>query len=239
MMRTHPTQLDYFHEAIRNQPLDESACMEWPFTLTHHGYGCLNYRANAESPWKNMMTHRLAYIVCCGPIPPGRWCICHHCDNPKCFRPSHLFLGTDAANHRDCIRKGRRVNPDQRGEANGNNKLTEAQIREMNALYLSGRNKTDIAKQFGVTAVLLSRIAKRKAWAHLTDLSWDGIKHKLSDRMVREMNVLFHKGITQRAIADRYGISVSQMERIAGGKDWTHLTDLSWTRDRLKRIRLA
>jgi hypothetical protein len=238
MMRTHPTQLDHFHKAIRNQPPDESTCIEWPFTLTHHGYGYVRYRETAEASWKNMMTHRLAYALYCKAIPPGRWCICHHCDNPKCFRPSHLFLGTDADNHHDCMRKGRRVDPPRYGEYGTHRKLTEAQVREINALYLSGRTKVSLAKEFGITGAHMVAIIKGKAWSHLTDLSWDGaygVKRKLSEGVIREMNALFHTGITQKAIANRYGISASQLERIAGGKDWAHLSDLVWTRDRLKR----
>lgn len=33
---------------------------------------------------------------------------CHHCDNGRCFRPTHLFVGTSADNAQDCINKGRR-----------------------------------------------------------------------------------------------------------------------------------
>lgn len=55
------------------------------------------------------------------------------------------------------------------GGANGNAKLTEAQVREIIAelLKVPRRTQASIAEQFGVTQVSISRIARRKGWAYL------------------------------------------------------------------------
>ncbi len=50
--------------------------------------------------------HRIAYALAFGPIPADLF-VCHHCDNPQCVRPDHLFLGTQADNVKDMWAKGR------------------------------------------------------------------------------------------------------------------------------------
>lgn len=70
---------------------------------------------------KRVMIHRLAWEAHnAEPIPEGML-LCHHCDNPACFNPHHLFLGTQKDNMRDKINKGRaryrcKIDKEQRKE---------------------------------------------------------------------------------------------------------------------------
>jgi hypothetical protein len=74
----------------------------WPWTRGHfaEGYGAVKWADKTRG------THRVAWMVTYGPIPP-RICVLHHCDNRPCCRPDHLFLGTKGDNARDMTAKGR------------------------------------------------------------------------------------------------------------------------------------
>lgn len=98
--------------------------------------------------------------------------VLHHCDNPPCCRPSHLFLGTPADNMADMDRKGRRRTGNCAGEANGRAKLTEAQVQAIRAEYAAAPRKvrirrgslSDIAARYGVTTTMIGYVVKRKFW---------------------------------------------------------------------------
>lgn len=51
---------------------------------------------------------RVSWAIHNGPVPDGLW-VLHHCDNPDCTNPSHLYLGTPRENVRDMLERGRAV----------------------------------------------------------------------------------------------------------------------------------
>ena len=99
------------------------ACWPWLLSRWKAGYGKITVRG------KSRKAHRVAYTKSVGVIPDGL-CICHHCDNPPCCNPKHLFAGTEQDNTDDKCRKGRQptglkngayTKPESRprGDANG------------------------------------------------------------------------------------------------------------------------
>jgi HNH endonuclease len=78
-----------------------SVCWLWIAGRSGHRYGKLR--------WDNRIVaaHRVSYLIHYGPIPSGKY-ICHHCDNPICVNPYHLYLGSALENNRDTLRRQRR-----------------------------------------------------------------------------------------------------------------------------------
>lgn len=56
----------------------------------------------------NIPAHRLSYYLNFG-IDPKELQVLHHCDNPRCVNPTHLFLGTNKDNIDDKVKKGRQA----------------------------------------------------------------------------------------------------------------------------------
>jgi hypothetical protein len=135
--------------------IDKSGdCWNWTAALHGKGYGAVQFEGRIQN------AHRVIWKLVNGPIPSG-YEICHKCDNPRCCRPDHLFLGTSSENKADCIAKGRHA----RGERNGRSVLSQLIV---SSIIADSRSQQDIAASFGINQSTVSRLKTRKRWKHLT-----------------------------------------------------------------------
>lgn len=79
-------------------------CWEWQGALSFHGYG--RVQSTKVLGRGSLSAHRISWIITFGWIDP-MLSILHRCDNRKCVKPTHLFLGTQHENVLDMVSKGR------------------------------------------------------------------------------------------------------------------------------------
>jgi len=105
----------------------------------------------------------MSFIIKYGEIQEGL-CVLHHCDNPSCVNPEHLFLGTNQDNSDDMKQKGRQARIS--GESHWKSKLTDKQVCEIRKRYSpwgkGGEKSSTLAKEFGVSPSLIIYIVNNK-----------------------------------------------------------------------------
>lgn len=181
-----PKQIAYFWTKVARGA--ENECWPWLGHQTPDGYGRVFRQPHR---W---LSHRLSFVLNGGVLTDDQPIVCHHCDNPPCCNPAHLFAGTQADNIADRHIKGRTasgpnssailhpesrprganhplvINPDfaARGEQNGNAVLTASIVSEIRRRYNeTGDSIRAIALQFGISRQNIKFIVTRQTWKHV------------------------------------------------------------------------
>lgn len=132
--------------------LQGDGCWPWTASVDRWGYGHIRINGRLQR------AHRVAWELCFGPIPEGV-CVLHTCDNPRCVRPIHLFLGSQADNSRDKAKKGRAA-----GERNPGAKLTATDVVEIRQRRRASALHRELAADFNVHRTTISNILSGKNW---------------------------------------------------------------------------
>jgi transposase-like protein len=86
----------------------------WSFVRKTHEHGCWTWTGITDlkgyGRWGRKIASRQSWELANGPILDGLW-VLHHCDNPPCVNPRHLYLGTVVENGRDAATRGRAHRP--------------------------------------------------------------------------------------------------------------------------------
>ena len=133
-------------------------CWNWTAVKGKEGYGHFKYKG------RQTQAHRMAWILTNGPIPDN-FHVLHHCDNPPCCNPAHLFLGTQTDNMRDMFEKNRQ--PRQYGEYNPRAKLTTQQVKTIKLKLDRGIFHHILAKRYKVARETIGDINTGKRWSHI------------------------------------------------------------------------
>lgn len=152
-MKNRKEVLERFYKKVSPS---KTGCNEWIASFDKGtGYG--KFRLNGE----NANAHRAHWLLVNGKILKGQF-VLHKCDNRKCVKLDHLFLGTHQDNVRDCVSKNRHA----KGSTLKRSNLKEKDIPIIRILGCFHPQKL-LASIFGVSNITIHEILKRKTWKHI------------------------------------------------------------------------
>jgi hypothetical protein len=151
------TPIERFFKFISAQS-HPNDCWEWLGVKSHQGYG--NFTFNNHP----VRAHRFSWELHGGTIPEGLL-VCHHCDNPSCVNPLHLYVGTHVDNNNDTIKRGRNI--DRKGSKHPCSVVTEKIALEIRSKSKQGQTGQELSREYGLCEATISNIKNRKSWTHI------------------------------------------------------------------------
>jgi len=155
----------FWEKVDKNGPVpvhrpDLGPCWIWTAGINkpRGGYGMFALRKGVIR-----RAHRIAWELTYG--SPGDLWVLHHCDNPPCVRPAHLFLGTPKDNAGDMEAKGRGNHP--RGSARSQARLSEADVLAIREARRQGAVGAELARRYGVHRSTVYHICQGDYWKHV------------------------------------------------------------------------
>jgi hypothetical protein len=192
---------DFWKQVSRAGPTE---CWLWQGGIQSAGYGV----------FRGHLAHRIAFQLSTG-TDPGDLFVCHHCDNPPCCNPAHLFLGTVQDNSDDMKAKDRQNKA--RGEDSSRAILTETDVVAIRNSPLTHRQ---LAIQYGVSQSAIAHARQAKNWQHLQEDA--GSRRHLTLAQVQEIRGKLKQGWTGRELALTFDVSEGTISMIRNKRTWKH-----------------
>jgi hypothetical protein len=142
-------------------------CWEWSGTKYHGKYGY--FKGRVRHPQSNQLltlsAHRYSYLLHNKEMPLDLF-VCHHCDNPGCVNPNHLYLGSCQRNTQDACTRG--LIGHAKGSKHGRAKLNENHVENIyKFFYQDKKSKRQIAVLLNVSYCTIDDILRGYRWKHL------------------------------------------------------------------------
>jgi hypothetical protein len=190
--------------------LRTEGCWLWTGGLDSKGYG------KFEVAGRTRPASVVSYALTQGPIPP-MGLVCHHCDNPPCVRPEHLFLGDHSLNRLDANVKA--LDPEM--QVRDASDLTAARIQQRMDRIRS-LNKKVQAKRLDERRARQS--ATRKERERTNPSQWTPVN--FTDEEVRQIRAVPDGRGVDTLLAHRFHVSRQAIAAIRKRQTYRHVSDL-------------
>lgn len=155
------TVKDKMQKVMDNKVVLPNGC--WTIDFFENGNGYKRFEVKVDGKRIKHYLHIESYKVHKGEIPEGLYVRHVVCNNPCCFNPEHLDVGTQKDNMQDAVKLGRQA----KGTKIPQSKLNEKQVLEIRKLRSEGMSQHKIAKIYGVQQSTISRVVNRIDWKWL------------------------------------------------------------------------
>lgn len=157
----------------------DEGCWNWEGAKSLE-YGMVWWRGTTTS------AHRVVWMILNNRLLDREEFVCHHCDNPPCVRPDHMFIGSIGDNTRDAARKGRMKG---NGEIMPHRKLSFEAAREIRRQYGPvqpnglGRSHKQVsmrqlAAQYGCSIDVIWAVLHNRAWREVVPDEFEDLDGK-------------------------------------------------------------
>lgn len=135
----------------------------WTIDTHNNGNGYRRFEIKIDGKRIKYYMHIESYKVHKGEIPEGLYVRHVVCNNPACFNPEHLEVGTQKDNMQDAVKADRQA----KGTKIPQSKLNEKKVLEIRKLYTEGMKQKELAKMYGVNSTNISYVVNKKTWGWL------------------------------------------------------------------------